>query len=215
MTGIDLDWIARNVAMIAGLFWDHLLLSYIPCLAGLLIAVPLGMACVRWQRLYLPTLVLSTVVFAIPSLALFVLMLPFTGLTAMTAIVPLTLYAVAMLVRNVVDGMRNVDAAVQQSATAMGYSRLHRILAVEFPVALPVVIAGLRVTTVAAIGAVAVTSVLGLPSLGTLFVDGTQRFFLTPIVVGIVLTAAFAAVTDLLLVWVQRTLTPWSRRRAA
>lgn len=212
MNGIDWDWIGRNLGLIGSLFRDHLVLSYLPCILGLLLAIPLGMACVRWTRLYVPTLIVSTLVFAIPSLALFVLMLPFTGLTAMTAIVPLTLYAAAMLVRNVVDGIRNVDESVRQSATAMGYGRLRRILTVEFPVSLPVVIAGLRITAVASIGAVAVTSVLGLPSLGTLFIDGTQRFFLTPIIVGIVLTAAFAAVTDLLLVWAQRTLTPWSRR---
>lgn len=211
MNGIDWDWVARNAGTIGRLFGDHLVLSYIPCALGLMVAVPLGIACVRWTKLYAPTLIVSTVVFAIPSLALFVLMLPLTGLTSLTAIVPLTLYAAAMLVRNVVDGMRNVDESVRQSATAMGYGALRRAIMVEFPVALPIVIAGLRVTTVAAIGAVAVTSVLGLPSLGTLFIDGTQRFFLTPIVVGIALTAAFAAATDIALVWVQRSLTPWSR----
>lgn len=198
--------------LIGELLGEHLILAYVPSLVGVLVSVPLGILCARWKWIYPPTLFLSTIIFAVPSLALFVFMLPITGLTSLTAIIPLSLYAVSLLIRSVVDGIRSTDEAVRQSATAMGYSPLHRLVAIELPIAAPVILGGLRVVTVAAIGSVAVTSVLGIPSLGSLFVDGTQRFFLTPIIVGIILTAAVAVITDLVLVALQRRLTPWARR---
>ena len=209
----DLSWVMRNMPHIWGLLQEHLLLSFIPVLVGLALALPIGIICVRWAWMYPVVLVSSSAFFAIPSLALFVFMLPYTGLGRMTAILPLSLYTVALLIRNVVDGIKSTDESVRQAASAMGYGNVHRLIAVELPNALPVILGGLRVATVANIGMVSVVSVIGLSSLGDLFVDGTQRFFVTPIVVGILLTAALAVVTDLALVTIQRRLTPWSQTR--
>jgi osmoprotectant transport system permease protein len=211
----DWAWVSRNSGHVLELLGDHAVLGLVPVLLGLIVAVPLGIACSRWSRVYPPLLVVSTAVFAVPSLAFFVLMIPLTGLTRTTAIIPLAVYTVSMLLRNVVDGMRAVDESTRQAAHAMGFSELRRLLTVELPIALPIVIGGLRVASVSSIGMVAVVSVMGLPSLGDLFVDGTQRFFATPIVVGVLVTAALALAVDLVLVGVQRSLTPWARRRTS
>jgi osmoprotectant transport system permease protein len=210
---MDWGWVARNWGDVVSLTGDHIILSLVPVLIGVAIAIPLGVACVRWKQIYPVVLVISIALFAIPSVALFIFILPFTGISRLTAIIPLTLYTVSLLVRSVVDGMRSVDESVRQVALAMGYRGLHRIVSVDLPIAVPVILGGLRVVTVSNIGMVAVTSVIGIPSLGDLFVDGTQRFFVTPIVVGIVLVAGLAAVIDLLLVVTQRQLSPWARRR--
>lgn len=212
---MDWDWIVRNADDIETLTKAHVFLALVPVALGTAIAVPIGVACAHWRRLYPFILLASSALFAIPSVAFFVFMLPYTGLTQATAIVPLTLYTASMLVRNVVDGINATDESVRQAATAMGYRGLRRIATVELPIALPVVLGGLRVATVANIGMVAVTSVIGIASLGDLFIDGTQRFFLTPIIVGIVLTFGLAIVADLFLVILQRRLTPWARRTGA
>jgi len=206
----DWNWVNRNSEKIVSLLLDHAILSFVPILLALLIALPLGILCVRWERIYPLILGASAAAFAVPSIALFVFMLPFTGLSKTTAIVPLTLYMLSLLIRGVVDGIRSTDESVRQAAAAMGYSEFRRILTIELPIATPIIIGTLRTATVANIGMVAVTSVLGLPSLGDLFVDGTQRFFLTPIFVGIALTVALAAASDLILLGTQRKLTPWT-----
>jgi len=208
---LDWDWIASNSERVLSLLGAHIVLSLVPVAIGLAVALPLGVASARWRRIYPVVLLFSTAFFAIPSIALFVFMLPYTGLSRTTAIVPLSVYTASLLVRNVVDGINATDDSVRQAATALGYRGLRRICTVELPIAAPVILGGLRVATVANIGMVAVVAVIGLPSLGDLFVDGTQRFFLTPIFVGIVLTFGFAVLMDLLLVTAQRRLTPWAR----
>ncbi|OIH85105.1 hypothetical protein BLJ79_07900 [Arthrobacter sp. UCD-GKA] len=209
----DFAWVIRNLPHIWELLQEHVLLSFIPILIGLALALPIGVLCVRWAWTYPIVLLCSSAFFAIPSLALFVFMLPYTGLGRMTAILPLSLYTVALLIRNVVDGIKATDESVRQAASAMGYGRVHRLVAVELPNAVPVILGGLRVATVANIGMVSVVSVIGLSSLGDLFVDGTQRFFATPIFVGIALTVVLALIADLFLVGIQRGLTPWSQNR--
>lgn len=212
---LDFDWIWRNAPKIWDLLLQHMMLSFVPVAVGLLIALPVGIVCVRWRWFYPAALAASSAFFAIPSLALFVLILPYTGLSPITAIIPLTLYTASLLLRNVVDGIRSTDESVRQAAAAMGYGPMHRLVGVELPVATPLILGGLRVASVANISMVSVVSVIGVSSLGDLFVDGTQRFFATPVIVGILLTALLAAATDLLLVAVQRRLTPWSRTRRA
>lgn len=210
---LDVNWILRNTSHLWELLQQHMLLAFLPVIVGLAMAVPIGLICVRWSWLYPVALASSSAFFAIPSLALFVFVLPFTGLSSVTAILPLTLYTLALLLRNVVDGIRSTDESVRQAAAAMGYGRMHRLIAVELPIATPLILGGLRVAAVANFSMVSVVSVIGLTSLGDLFIDGTQRFFATPILVGIVLTAGLAAATDLALVCLQRGLTPWSRGR--
>ncbi len=209
---IDWSWISRNASSIGSLSVGHLLLSFVPVALGLLIAVPLGIACVRWGALYPPVWVLSVVLFAVPSVVLFIFLLPFTGISRLTAIIPLTNYTVSLLLRSVVDGLRSVGPAVRDFADALGFRGMHRLIGVDLPIAAPVILGGLRIATMSNIGMVAVASVIGISSLGDLFVDGTQRYFATPIVVGIVLVTALAAITDLGLVGLQRRMTPWLPR---
>ncbi|MGW9351438.1 osmoprotectant transport system permease protein [Nocardiopsis flavescens] len=192
---------------------EHIRLSYASIAIGLLLAVPLGLACVRWKPLYPPLLTGVNVLYAVPSIALFFLLLPYTGFSDWTAIVPLAVYTLVILLPNVVDGLHQVPDHVRQAAVAMGFGPLRRLVRVETPVALPVIIAGLRVASVATISMVSVASLVGLGGLGRLILsDGFRRQFDAPIVVGVVLVVLLAFATDALLVLAQRLLTPWARR---
>ena len=151
--------------------------------------------------------------FTIPSLALFILLIPFTGLRLGTPLIGLTIYTLLILVRNMVEGLRGVDRDVREAAEAMGYTRARQLFGVELPLALPVIVAGLRIATVTTIGLITVTALIGWGGLGQLFIEGFTLNFATPIVVGLVLSAALAVAADLLLVGVQRALTPWARVR--
>lgn len=211
------DWIADNLADPIGTrLLEHLRLSLTPVLIGLLVAVVAGVACARWRWVYPPVFTGVNILYAVPSIALFFLLLPYTGFSPWTAIIPLSLYTLAILVPNVVDGLRQVPDHVRQAAEAMGFSPLRRLLHVELPIALPVIIAGLRVAAVATISMVSVASLVGLGGLGQLILtDGFRRQFPTPIVVGIVLSVLLAFLVDGLLVLAQRLLTPWTRGREA
>ena len=140
------------------------------------------------------------------------MLINFTGLEQATAVIPLTLYTLSVLVRNVVDGLRSVPESVRQSATAMGFSPLRRLVQVELPIAAPVVIAGVRVATVSNISLVSVGALIGLGGLGQMFTDGFQLHQTTRIIMGIVLIVILAVVADGILVALQRVLTPWARR---
>jgi osmoprotectant transport system permease protein len=208
------DWIASHGDLFAQLLGEHVYLAIAPVLWGLAISLPLGLACVRWPRIYPPVLATTSILYALPSIALFVLLLDFTGLSPATAIIPLTIYTLSILVRNVVDGLRSVSESVRQSAVAMGFTGLRRLLQVDLPIAAPVIMAGLRVATVSNISLVSVASLIGIGGLGQLFIDGFQRDFPTPIVVGMVLTIVLAVAADAILVGAQRLLTPWARTRS-
>lgn len=205
------SWIGSHGDLLGELLTQHIYLALLPVLLGLAISLPLGLACVRWPRLYPLVLAITSTLYALPSLALFVVLIKYTGFSGWTVIIPLTIYTLAVLVRNVVDGLRSVPDHVRQAAVAMGFSPVRRLVQVELPVAVPVVFAGLRVATVANISLVSIGSLIGISGLGQLFVDGIQRNFPTPIVVGIVLTVALAVLVDAVLVLLQRLLTPWSR----
>lgn len=210
------DWIGRNWPMIWDLLVDNTVMALLPALFGLLIAVPVGVACARWRFLYQPASGVLNVVYALPSLAVFIVLIPITGLAERaTVIIPLTCYALAVLVPAVVDGLGSVPGHVRQAAEAMGFGPLRRLLQVELPIAVPVVLAGLRVATVSSISLVSVGALIGRGGLGGLFITGWQLRFPTPIIVGIVLVVLLAVVADGLLVLAQRLLTPWARARSA
>lgn len=181
---------------------------------GLVVALALGVVCARYRWLYAPVSAIATALYAIPSLAFFVVLLNFTGLQDRTIIIPLTLYSLSVLVPAVVDGLSNVPETVRQSATAMGFRPFRRLVTVELPIAAPVVIAGLRVATVSSISLVSVGSLLGdnFGGLGYFFTKGFQLPFTTEIWVGIVMVVLLALVSDLVLVIAGRVLTPWVRR---
>ena len=203
-----MDW-----SQVPTLTWESAKLGILPALFGLIISVPLGILCVRFGWLYGPVLSATSVLYALPSLALFIVLIPYTGLTDTTVIIPLTLFSLCVLVPNVVDGLRSVPDPVRQAATAMGFGTLRRLVQVELPIAVPIVIAGLRVAVVSSISLATLGQLIGVSSLGYLLIDGYQRAFLTEILVGGGLIIALALVCDLLLVLVRRLLTPWRPRR--
>jgi osmoprotectant transport system permease protein len=203
------SWIPQNAAQIRQLTLESAYLGIAPALIGLLISLPLGIACSRWRWLYAPVLSATSVLYAVPSLALFIVLIPYTGLTDTTVIIALTLFSLCILVPGVVDGMRSVPDPVRQAATAMGFGTLRRLVQVELPIALPVVIAGLRVAMVSSISLASVGQLIGVSSLGYFIIDGYQRDFPTEIYVGAGLIIVLALVCDLLLVGLRRLLTPW------
>lgn len=208
------DWIQNNLENIGELLAFHLYLAVVPVVLGLAVALPIGFFVVRWPRLYPPMLATSGILFSIPSLALFIILPGIIGtqiLDPINIVIALTIYAGALLIRPVADGLRSVPDHVRQSATAIGYERWRQVLKVELPIALPFVFAGLRFVTVANISMVSVGALIGIGGLGELFTDGFQRNFVTPIVVGMVLSVALALIADSIIVLIQRVLTPWAR----
>jgi len=205
------SWVPSHTGLIWQLTRENAYLGLVPPLLGLIISVPLGIVCVRWGWLYPPVLSGTSILYAIPSLALFVVLIPYTGLTDTTVIIPLTLFSLCILVPAVVDGLRSVPEPVRQAATAMGFGTLRRLVQVELPVAAPIVIAGLRVAVVSSISLASVGQLIGVSSLGYLFIDGLQRNFPTEIIVGIACVIILAFVADLLLVGLRRLLTRWQR----
>ncbi|MGH2815847.1 MAG: ABC transporter permease [Actinomycetota bacterium] len=205
------SWIGDNLEDIRDSLIQHVQLTVLAVLFGLLLAFPLALMAIRWPRTYGPVLGFTGVLFTIPSLALFILLIPFTGLSVRTSLIGLTIYTLLILVRNIVEGLRGVDRDVREAAQAMGYTRARQLFQVELPLALPVIMAGIRIATVTTIGLVTVTALIGWGGLGKLFIEGFTLNFGTPIVVGIVLSALLAFTADLLLVGLQHRLTPWAR----
>lgn len=192
----------------------HLWLSLLPLVLGLAIAVPLGALVHRTKVLRRVTTVVASIVFTIPSLALFVvlpLIIPTTILSPANVIVALTLYTVALLVRAVPEALDAVPPAVLDAATAVGYRPLTRVLKVELPLAIPVLVASLRVVAVTNISMVSVGSVIGIGGLGTWFTDGYQSDKSDQIIAGIIAIFVLAVVIDTLIMLAGKAATPWTR----
>ena len=205
------DWIASHLDDIAELLGEHVVLTALPVLIGLAISLPLAIAAMDRPRLATTVLSVTSALYTIPSLALFVLLLPFTGLSRTTAVIALTVYTLVILVRNAITGLTGVPRDVREAAEAMGYRRGRRLLRVDLPLALPVIMAGVRIATVTTIGLVTISAFIGQGGLGRLFLDGFRRNFLTPVLAGFVLSVVLAVLADLLLLAAQRRATPWSR----
>ncbi|PSQ92019.1 MAG: quaternary ammonium transporter [Proteobacteria bacterium SW_6_67_9] len=200
------SWIEGNHDVIAQQLVQHIELTGGALGFGMTIAFPLALAARRWPRLHGPALGLAGVAFTIPSLALFILLIPFTGLSMATSLIGLTLYTLLILFRNTVAAFDGVPSDVVEAARAMGYTRTRRLLTVELPLALPVIMAGIRIATV--------TALIGQGGLGQLFITGFTLQFPTPLLVGFVLSVALAVAADLALAGVLGWLTPWRRGRA-
>jgi osmoprotectant transport system permease protein len=211
---IRLDWIVDNLGAIGLRLGEHLQMTVIAVVVGFAISFALALAIRAVPRLYGPVIGVTGTMYAIPSLALFALLVPITGLSLVTAEVALVSYTLLILVRNIVAGLAGVPDEVVEAATAMGLSPRQRLLQVELPVALPVIVAGVRIATVTTIGLVTVTTLIGAGGLGYLIVNsGINRFFPTSIYTGVALAVALAVLADLGLLWLQRALTPWARAR--
>ena len=195
----------------------HVWLALLPVVIAFVVSLPLGWMVVRFRWLRHPLLTLSSILYTIPSLALLLLLPGILGtnlLDPTNVVVALAIYAVALLVRTTADGLASVDPTIVAAATAMGYRPLRRWFGVELPLALPVILAGLRVATVANVSMVSIAALLGIGGLGQLFTRGFQLgFYAPPIVIGLVLTVVLAVLADLIIVLVQRRVTPWTRAR--
>lgn len=211
----DWDWIRRNGDTIVEQGIEHVQLTVMAVAIGFLIAFPLALLASRRRRLQTPVLQVTGVLFTIPSLALFVGLVPVTGLTTLTALIPLTIYTLLILVRNTIAGLDSVPNDVIEAARAMGYRDAALLRSVELPLALPVIIAGVRIATVTTIGLVTVTALIGQGGWGQIILSGFNRQNLTPTLVGFILSVALAIVLDLALVALERRLSPWARRTPA
>lgn len=190
---------------------EHVQIALIAIVVGCLLSFVLSVIAVRFRWTFKPITRVGSILYTIPSLALFGLLIPFTGLGLLTAEIALVSYTIFILVSNTVAGLDAVPAAVKDAADAMGYTWWRRLLTVEFPLALPTVIAGLRIASVTVIGLVTVAALIGNGGYGALINDGLQRSFPTPIVIGSVLSVAFALLVDGLLAFALWALTPWRR----
>lgn len=207
-------WVADHYDEISTAFREHIVLTFWTVFWGLLIALPLGIACARWRWLYVPTIAATSVLFTIPSLALFAFLIPITGLSRETALIPLIAYTLLILIRNVVIGLDAVPGDVVEAAQGMGYSRTRSLVRVELPLAVPTIMTGVRIATVTTIGLVTVTATIGQGGLGQLmFTRGFQIDFRTPVTVATLLVVGFAIVADVSLLGLQRLATPWLRRQ--
>ena len=206
------SWIPSNGSLIWQLTRENAYLGVVPALVGLVISLPLGVIAARRRWFYPPLLTVVNILYAIPALALFIALIPTLGLTNTNVIVALTLFSLCVILPNVVAGLRGVPDPVRQAATAMGYGPLRRLVMVELPLAVPVIIAGLRIAVVAGISLASVGQLIGVSSLGYLFIDGLQRSFPTEIYVGLFVVIVLALVCDVILVAVRRALTPWAAR---
>lgn len=212
---MDWEWIARNVDEIGERTLEHVLLTVVAVVVGFTISFGLALLIRRLSWLEGPIIGISGVLYAIPSLALFAFLVPFTGIqNPLTAEIALVSYTILILLRNILAGLQSVPREVIEAADGMGYTPAQRLWRVELPVALPVIVAGLRIATVTIIGLVTVTALIGLGGLGYLIVDvGYRRFFLTATIVGSVGAVLLAVLADRGFVLLQQALTPWARHR--
>ena len=209
-----MGWVSGNLPLIRDLTLEHLFFALPPVVIGLVLAVPLGWLANRTRVGRTLMINIAGLLYTVPSLALFVLLPPILGtriLDASNVIIALTVYTLALLVRTVADALSAVPQVVVNAATAMGYGPLRRFAAVELPLSVPVILAGLRVAVVSSISLVTVGALLGFGGLGKMFTDGFQRGIPVEIVTGIVLVLVLALVLDGLLLLLGRVLTPWDR----
>jgi osmoprotectant transport system permease protein len=190
---------------------EHLWITVVSVLVGLVVAVPLALLARRSPRIESGVIGATTIVYTIPSLALFSLLLPFTGLSPTTVIIGLALYSLTILVRNVLAGLRAVPDEVVESARGVGYSDTRLLTRVELPLALPVIMAGLRVATVSTVALVTIGAIVSYGGLGNLLLQAVGNQFKAQIFAASLLCVLLAIVLDLALVVVQRLLTPWTR----
>lgn len=212
---IDWDWIAGHIDDILAAVWQHLVLVAVPLAVGFAISLALGIWAVRRRGVYGPVTAITGVLYTIPSLAAFAILVPVFGFSLLVAFIPLTTYTLLILFRSIVAGFDSVPREVLEAADGMGFPPRERLLRVEIPLAVPLMIAGLRLAAVTLIGLATVVSILGssFGGLGQLITDGLQTFFPTKYVLGGVLAVVLAVAVDLAFVRIERWATPWARAR--
>jgi len=207
------DWVWDHLDDVWTRTVEHVQLTVIALVVGFAISSVLSLIAVRYRWTYGPITWFGSVLYTIPSLALFTLLIPFTGLGILAAEIALVSYTILILVRNIVAGLDGVPREVRDAADGMGYTRRRRLWQVELPLALPTIVAGLRIASVTVIGLVTLTALIGNGGYGAFINDGLNRSFSTPIVLGAFLSVVLAGVVDVAFALLERQLTPWSRRR--
>ncbi|HWL65681.1 MAG TPA: ABC transporter permease [Actinomycetota bacterium] len=209
------DWILDHTEEVYLALGEHFYLTLLSVGVGFLISFPVAVFSWRHRRVYGPITLAAGVMYTIPSLALFALLIPFSGaFSTTTAVIPLIIYTLLILIRNIVAGLDSVDEDVRDAARGMGYSRRQLLWKVELPLALPAVVAGVRIATVTTIGLVTVTAVLGRGGFGYFILLGLTRTFPTAIILGAVASMLLAMGADFVLLRVERWLAPWARSRS-
>jgi osmoprotectant transport system permease protein len=214
---IDVGWIATHLDDLAYRTLQHIALAGIAVAIGFVISFGLAVLAVRRRATYGPILVLSDVLYTIPSLALFAALISVTGISLLTVEIPLVMYTLVIFVRNIAAGFDSIPADVLEAADGMGHSSGQRLWRVEVPLALPLIVAGLRLATVSTIGLVTVTAILGdgFGGLGFFILEGYRRSFPTELYFGAIPSILLALAADLALARLQRAITPWSRAAVA
>lgn len=214
---MDFAWLGRNLDELALRTLDHILMTVLAVGIGSVISFGLVLLIRRLRSLHGPIVAVSGTLYAIPSLALFAILIPFTGPRSLLAAeIALVSYTILILVRNFLAGFESVPPDVVEAATGMGFTPAQRLWRVELPIALPVIVAGLRIATVTIIGLVTVTALIGLGGLGYVIVElGYRRFNLTATLAGTAGAVVLAVLADRAFVLAQRLVTPWARRRTA
>lgn len=207
------DWIATHLDEMAERTVEHLVLTSLAVSIGLILSIGLALVALRYRQTYGPITWTAGVLYTIPSIALFAFLVPFTGLTLLTAQIGLVSYTLLILIRNIVAGIDGVPDHVIESALGMGYTQRRLFWKIQMPLAIPVIVAGIRIATVTIVGLVTVTSLIGQGGYGAFILRGLRRNFATEILVGTVLSIVFAALLDLALLALQRRIAPWVRRR--
>lgn len=210
---VDWAWVVGHLDDIAERSLQHLQLAILAVAAGFVISMTVGVLVARRPRVSAAVIGVSGVLYTIPSIAAFAALVPITGLSTLTALIPLTAYTLLILLRNIVAGLTGVAPDVLETADAMGYTRRARLLRIELPLAVPLIIAGLRIASVSTIGLVTVAAIIGdnFGGLGVFINDGLRNFFPTAVYVGAVMSVALAIAVDLAFVLLERALTPWAR----
>ena len=207
------SWVTDHLDDIGVATVEHLKLTLIAVVIGFAIAFPLAVYAFRHRRVAPPIVFIAGLLYTIPSLALFAFLVAYTGLSTTTAEVGLVSYTLLIIIRNTMAGLESVPSDVREAATGMGYTPRQILWKVELPLAVPGIVAGLRIATVTTIGLVTVTSFVGKGGLGVFILQGLQRFFSTSVIVGAVLSMLLAICADRLLILLESRLTPWSKKR--
>ncbi|MBW4032074.1 MAG: ABC transporter permease [Acidobacteria bacterium] len=211
-------WIGSNLGLIGGRILEHLALTAPPIVIGLVLSIPLGYAASRSSVARSVLLSVGGILYTIPSIALLVLVPVTLGLAILdpfNLVFALSIYAVAIMVRSAADAFASVPKDVVSSATSTGYSGWQRFFGVELPLAIPVLLAGIRVVSVSTVSLASVGALIGIDQLGSFFTDAFQRSFLTEAIVGIVAILLLAALYDVLLARIGHALTPWTHQQSA
>lgn len=210
------EWLVDEWDQIQAAIFEHLELTLISVAIGFVLSAVLAAIALRFRWTMTPITGVTSLIYTLPSVALFALLAPvFGNLSLITAVIPLASYTLLILTTSIIDGFGAVPAPVRNAADGMGLSPPRRVLTVELPLALPYIITGLRIATVSTVGLVTVAAIIGQGGLGRLIFSGLRRAFWTPMTVGASLSIIVALLLDALILLIGMALTPWNRRRGA